>query len=303
MSNFYTASGFSFQDFDLMVEDNILYASYVKKVPYPASDSDARQPNRYALAKSHDGISWQEVADIIMPVPNSWEESIWAGSISKQNNKYIIYYTGVKADIRNDSCKIGKAYSTDLINWEKDQDNPVLIFGPDSTHYSDEPKLAFRDPFPFVYQDKRYILFCAKDKNQPAGKQGCIGIIEEIMPNQFKWLPPIFSPGIYFDGLECPALYELEGKWYLLYGIDRKNDEKAFRYAIGTSPFGPFKTFNDNQLLSSNNYNCRITNFKGKKLLYHWFRDTWNGMTRERLAPPKEVHILDDGRLSLSDIE
>lgn len=287
----------------MIVEGDNLYASYIKKIPYPTTDSDAKQPNGYGLAKSQDGISWQEMSDIIMPVAESWEESIWAGSISKQNNKYVVYYTGVKAKIRNDSCKIGRAYSTDLVRWEKDPDNPVLVFDPNNQYYSDEPKLAFRDPFPFVHQGKQYILFCAKDKNQPSGRQGCVGIVEETALNQFKWTPPIFSPGIYFDGLECPALYELEGKWYLLYGIDHENNEKSFRYAVSNNPFGPFKTFTDNQLLSSNNYNCRMVNFKGKQLLYHWFRDIWNGMMRERLAPPKEVHILDDGRLSLSDIE
>ena len=128
MSRFYHAPGFSFQDFDLIVDGDILYASYIKKVPYPVADRDAKQPNRYGLAKSQDGISWQEMSDIIMPVAGSWEESIWAGSISKQNNKYVVYYTGVKAKIRNDSCKIGKVYSTDLIHWEKDSNNPVFVF-------------------------------------------------------------------------------------------------------------------------------------------------------------------------------
>src|SRR3989338_5770607 len=302
MANFYQHKNYSFQDFDLLVDDGVIYACYIKKAPRLIGEHDSRQPNIYAMAKSKDSVNWEEVGDIILPVPNSWEESIWACGISKQNDKYVIYYTGTTMKGRNDFCKIGKAYSEDLAHWEKDLENPVFIFDSQSLYYSDEKKLAFRDPFFFEHEGRKYILFCAKDKKQPAGKQGCIGVAEETEQNKFCWMPPIFSPGIYFDGLECPALYKIKDKWYLLYGIDMENDEKAFRYAVADSPFGPYKTFKDNQLLSSNNYTCRIINFGGKNLLYHWFRDNQNGKTRERLAPPKGVHILEDGRISLSEI-
>lgn len=294
--------GFSFQDFDLLIDGDIIYASFIKKVPYFIYDLDSKKPNRYSLAKSIDGVHWEEVGDMIMPVPNTWEESIWAGSIRRQENKYVIYYTGVRIALRNSSCKIGKAYSLDLIHWTKDLDNPVLIFEAENPYYSGEPELAFRDPFPFEHEGRRYIIFCAKDKSQPACKQGGVGIVEETSSNQFKWMPPLFSPGIYLDGLECPALYKLQGKWYLLYGIDDENKEKAFRYAIGDNPFGPFIVPQDNQLLPTNNYNCRIVQFKGRILLYYWSREIVDGMLHEKLALPKEVHIR-NGKIVLSDFK
>lgn len=298
----YHPPGFSFQDFDLLVDGDVLYASFIKKVPYLASDNDSKKPNRYSLAKTTDGFNWQEIGDVISPVPKSWEESIWAGSFRKQDGKYVLYYTGVEVAQRNDSCKIGKAYSDDLIIWKKDPQNPVLVFDPENSYYSDESKLAFRDPFPFEYDGKRYVIFCAKDKNQPARKQGCVGITEETSPNKFAWLPPLFSPGTYFDGLESPALYELEGKWYLLYGIDHENNESAFRYAIGDTPFGPFVASVDNQLLPPDCYNCRIVKFKGKTLLYYWQREVVDGLTQESLASPKEVLIASDGKILLQNV-
>lgn len=303
MTKFYQYYKYSFKDFDLLAEDGVIYACYLKTTPYPSDQDDLRKPNVYAMAKSIDGVHWEEVGDVILPIRNSWEENIWAGGISKQNSSYVIYYTGTTMKGSNDGCKIGKAYSTDLIHWQKDSTNPVFIFDSQNPYYSDEKKFAFRDPFFFEYKGRKYLLFCAKDKSKPAGKQGCVGIVEEKEPNVFRWMSPIFSPKMYSDGLECPAVYQVEDKWYLLYGVDKENGETAFRYAIAGSPFGPYKALNDNQLLASNNYGCRIIRFGEKNLLYHWFRDTLNGKIRERLAPPKEVCILEDGRISLLDFE
>ncbi len=243
------------------------------------------------MAKSHDGQTWEDLGDIILPVKNTWEESIWAGGISKQDNKFVIYYTGTSVKDRNDSCKIGKAYSDDLIHWTKDENNPVFVFDPRNLYYSAELKLAFRDPFFFEHEGRKYIIFCAKDKNQPQGKQGCVGLAEETSLGQFKWLPPIYSPGIYFDGLECPALYRITNKWFLLFGLDKENGGPLFKYAVSNNPFGPFQEPGENILAKNGYYVSRLVNFKNKLLMYSWFRDFSEGLIQERLAQPKEVTV------------
>jgi beta-fructofuranosidase len=299
MTLYYNSPGFNFNDFDFLVEDDILYASYVKKIPYPKENEDARKPNRYGLAKTTDGVKWEEVGDTIMPgQAGSWEESLWAGGISKQNGEYVIYYTAVKMAERTNSCKIGKAYSKDLIHWQKDPTNPVFTFNPENPYYSNEYRLAFRDPFCFQHQNRTYILFCARDEAQPLDKQGCVGIAEEISPNQFKWLPPLYSPGQYFDGLECPAMYEINNRWYLLFGQDQKSGGPIFRYAMSDSPFGPFVEPRNNILAKDGNYISRIAKLKGKMLLYSWFRDYPDGNVRERLASPKEITFQNDGLIN-----
>lgn len=304
MAQFYHYKNFNFNDFDLLVKDNLLYAMYVKKIPYPRDDKDSKQPNRYGLARSKDGLNWEEVGDIIMPDQNGWDQSLWAGGISKQGERYVIYYGGVLQKERHSSWKMGKAYSTDLIHWEKDPKNPVLVFDQQNPYYSDEPKLAFRDPFFIEHNGKKHIIFCAKDKSQPPGKQGCVGIAEETEPNKFKLLPPLFSPGKYFDGLECPALYLIMNKWYLIYGLDTENaPDHHMRYAVSENFFGPFKEPNNNQLLpDGHHYIGRIISFRGRIVYYSWFRDFPKGMVRERLASPKEVKIVDDGKIKLIDI-
>ncbi|MFA6474544.1 MAG: family 43 glycosylhydrolase [Patescibacteria group bacterium] len=311
MPPFFNPTGYNFQDFDLLVDGDTLYAVHMKKAPYPTAGGGEKPVNTYGLAKTTDGLHWEAVGDILLPgAAGSWEESLWAGGITKRDNQFIIYYSAIKKQERQASCQFGKAYSANLMHWEKDPANPRLGFDPSNAYYSTEPLLAFRDPFPFSYQDRNYILFSAKDKAQPAGQQGCVGIVEELEDGTFAWMPPLFSPGEYFDGLECPALYEIQGRWYLLYGQDGESGGKAFRYAIADSPFGPFTTFSDNQLFSTNNYGCRIVQFQGRTLLYHWFMDYPDGMVRSRLAPPKVVQVIngaptlvEDGRLSLSDYE
>jgi len=299
---YFMPSGFSFNDFDMVATDEALFSYYIKKVPFPEGDRGSKHPNRFGIAKSTDGLTWLEVGEAILPVSGTWEESMWAGGISTRPGQYVLYYTAVRAAKRQASCQIGKAYSKDLIHWVKDPKNPVFILdAARNAYYSDEPQLSFRDPFPFEHKGRNYVIFCGKDKRQPPGRQGCIGIAEESAAGGFRFMSPLFSPGIYPDGLECPALYLLDGRWYIFYGVDRENGETAFRYAIAASPFGPFHTFSDNQLLSTNNYACRIVHFKGTRLLYHWFRDYPDGVVRERLAPPKEVHILANGEISLSD--
>jgi len=301
MRGFFQPKGFSFQDFDLLAEGDTLYVAYLKKISKKISDPNAHFPNRFGLIKSTDGVTWENEGDILLPTPNSWEETLWAGNLTKQDGQFVIYYTGTTKTGRHNACQWGKAYSPDMVHWEKDKNNPLFSFEKDNPFYSDEPNLAFRDPFPFEYEGKRYILFCAKDKRQPQNQRGCVGFAQET-PNGLVWKEPLFSPGTYKDGLENPALYELEGRWYLLYGVDVENGETAFHYAVAKTPLGPFDTFEDNQLLSSGNYNCRIVIFKGKQLLYHWTRDFADELIRERLAPPQEVRILPDGRISLVDI-
>lgn len=298
MTGFYRCNNFNFNDFDLVVKNNTLYAVYVKKNPYSKKGADSKKPNRWGLAKSNDGVAWEEVRDIICPVKNSWEESLWAGSISKQGKRYVIYYTAVSSKDRESSCQVGKAHSSNLIKWKKDPSNPILTFNKNDPHYSAEPKLAFRDPFWFRHKGKKYLLMCAKDKTKPKDKKGCVGLFEEDKKNKFKSLLPIFSPGKYY-ALECPALYHLKGMWYLLYGDDKG---QVFRYAIAQKPFGPYKEPKNNLLHPKFQYVSRIIKFKGKHLMYWWTRDFLKGVIRERLTGPKEIKTTKGGEIRLTDL-
>jgi hypothetical protein len=124
---FFHCPGYGFQDFDLIVEKGCLFAVYVKKEIYSKNQCDAKKPNCYGLAKTHDGYNWSDIGTVLIPGPiGSWDESLWAGSVSKQDGRYVLYYSAVKILERQQSCKFGKAYSDDLVNWKKDPENPIL---------------------------------------------------------------------------------------------------------------------------------------------------------------------------------
>ncbi|MBI4242919.1 MAG: family 43 glycosylhydrolase [Planctomycetes bacterium] len=161
-------SKYNFGDFDIQNIDGVLYAFFIKK-PLRSPPS---KPNRYSIIKSIDGTHWKEVSDAVLPIRDSWEETIWASTLSHQRGKHVIYYTGATKMGGADGCSIGKAYSKDPVHWEKDKDNPVFRFNAKTSYYSSESRLAFRDPFYFVYRGKRYLLFCAKDKLKSRHQQG-----------------------------------------------------------------------------------------------------------------------------------
>jgi len=292
MPKLFELRGENFNDFDLTVHNDALYALFIRKTPHSQNDKDAKTPNRFGLAKSEDGIQWEDLGTILSPSLKSWEQSLWAGGITRREGQFTLYYTGVTRE-REASSHIGRAFSSNLRTWKKDSANPILTLNSNNRYYSDEPLRCFRDPFPIIIQGKRYILIAGKDKQQPAGKRGCIGLIEETSHNQFIWHPPLFSPGTY-SVLECPALYEINNRWYLLFGDDK---QKVFRYAIADSPLGPFTQPMNNILLQKDYYSVRFVNFQGSWKAYAWKRDFPEGIIRERLSGPYRISQEKDGTL------
>lgn len=296
MKNLFRPKDENFNDFDLIVSDEELFALFVRKTPYPKDDRDAKMPNRLGLARSEDGKTWEDLGTILHPSPDEWDQSLWAGSVVQQNGQYTLYYTGV-TEKREASSQIGRAFSDDLRSWQKDSVNPILTLNLNNPHYSNEPAMCFRDPYPVTIDGKRYLLIAAKDKKQPKGKRGCIGLVEENTEGQFVYHPPVFSPGTY-SILECPALYNINDHWYLFFGDD---EQKVFRYAVADTPLGPFTEPGENQLLPKNHYCVRLVQFKGVWTAYCWVRDFPQGMVREQLKGPYVLKTGSDGTLSLEN--
>lgn len=296
MKDTFQPEGENINDFDLIVHDEMLYAVFVRKTPYPKENIDAKKPNRFGLARSPDGKAWEDLGTVLEPIAETWEQSLWAGGVAHRDGQFVLYYTGV-TETREASSQIGRAFSRDLRLWSKDDANPILTLSAGNPYYSDEPVHCFRDPYPMMINGKRYLLIGAKDKAQPEGKRGCIGFIEERIDGRFTFHPPLFSPGSY-NVLECPALYTIGTYWYLLFGDDTK---KVFRYARADQPLGPFIEPRENQLLPENFYNVRFVHFRGEWRSYCWMRDFPNGIVRERLVGPYGVDIGRDGSLTLRD--
>ncbi len=300
VGKYYKDKFYNFHDFDLVVKDGALFAVYLKKSAWKVGKKHSSLPNIYGIAKSKNGINWEDAGIALRPDPKSWDQNMWGGSVFKENGNYVLYYTAVTS-ARIPSQKIGKAYSKNLQFWKKDKNNPVFVYDNENPYYTGANAFCFRDPYCFKHNGKKYIIFATKDRTQKKDERGCIGMVEEYAKNKFKWKAPIFSPSTKnkYPIMECPAIYKIKGMWYLLFGDDRSH---TFCYAVSNSPFGPFKEPKNNILFSRLHYTAKIVYFRKKWLLYHWFRDKRNGFIRERLAPPKEV-VIKNNKIVLKDLE
>ena len=96
-------------------------------------------------AISKDLIHWEELPVALTPSPDGIDkEGCFTGCIIKNNYKYYLFYTGVSQlnPLHHHQCL---ANSSDLISWEKYQNNPLNI--KKHAGYGD----CFRDPFVSIY--------------------------------------------------------------------------------------------------------------------------------------------------------
>lgn len=81
-------------------------------------------------AVSQDLKSWKILPDAIAPTtgnddaPDSF--TTWTGCVIKENDKWIMYYTGTKRAEKGLVQRVCMATSPDLIQWTKATNNPVV---------------------------------------------------------------------------------------------------------------------------------------------------------------------------------
>jgi sucrose-6-phosphate hydrolase SacC (GH32 family) len=86
------------------------------------------------LARSHDGIRWEQTAQIVVPQlrPN---EAITKPTVLYENGSFHLWFCyRLSENFRggNGSYRIGYASSTDLINWERQDERSGIVPGPDA---------------------------------------------------------------------------------------------------------------------------------------------------------------------------
>ena len=236
--------------------------------------------------------------------PGEWDDDqLWTMHVVEANNfasnpGFEMYYTGLQRRDRGIISRIGFARSNDLIEWQKDQKNiyPLSTKGIYYEAENDNPRkwLSFRDPFKFHYKGNDYLLVCARTIKGPVSRRGCVGLIK-ITNDHVELMPPLVNPLVY-DDVECPCVFELNGKYYLLGSI--REDIKV-RYWIAPDFFGEYHSFHDDVLLPQGNYAARIVQDGDHLLVYNFFYAYGKIDALRVLPPPKELDTDADGRLVL----
>ncbi len=252
-----------------------------------------------AHAISRDGISWRRVNNaLFVGHPGEWDDDmLWTMHVCEVNGRFEMYYTGLQRRDRGVVSRIGFAESDNLIDWTKNTKN-IFPIEPKGIYYeaaSTNPRtwLSFRDPFRFEHKGEVYLLMDARTIAGPVSRRGCVGLVK-ITHDVVELMPPLLSPLVY-DDIECPCVFELNGKFYLLGSI--REDIKV-RYWFAPDFFGEYHSFHADVLLPQGNYAARTVQDGDFLLVYNFFYAGKIDALRV-LPPPKQLDTDEKGRLLL----
>ena len=289
----YSGSGYSdweIGDVDVIIVDGVYHLFHLI---IPNHDYIAH-------AVSYDGMSWKRIKNaLFVGDPGDWDDDmLWTMHTYKQDDHYVMYYTGLARKDKGVVQRIGFATSKDLIKWEKASEDGLPLES-QAPHYEDtqnNPRkwLSFRDPFRYDYNSDSYLLFCGRHSKGPVSRRGCVGLMK-LVDNKFQLQKPLFFPTAY-DDVECPCMVKMNGFHYLIGSI--REDIKV-RYWFAPDFNEEYHTFHDNVLMPQGNYAARIVRDGDHVLIYNFYHIGNNVNTLRVLPPPKELDIDKKGRLLL----
>ena len=289
----YSGSGFSeweIGDITIIIHDGVYHLFHLI---IPNHDYIAH-------AVSNDCISWKRVNNaLFVGNPGEWDDDmLWTMHVVAENGKFGMYYTGLQRKDRGGISRIGYAESDDLISWTKNQKD-IYPIEPKGIFYETQEKnerkwLSFRDPFKFEHKGEVYLLMAARTITGPVSRRGCVGIVK-ITNDIVQLMPPLLYPMVY-DDIECPCVFELNDRFYLIGSI--REDIKV-RYWFAPEFLGEYHSFHNDVLLPQGNYAARIVQDGDHLLLYNFFYAYGQINALRVLPPPKQLETDNKGRLIL----
>jgi len=254
------------------------------------------QRHAWGHTVSDDLLHWEELPDALQAGSRGAPDAVgcWTGSVIEHQSTFHIFYTGWNPERRHPQT-ICHAVSCDLINWEKDPDNPILV--PDERWVEAQD---FRDPFVFHHPeaDEFWMLICARDRRVPFLRRGCVAVAASSDLGRWELREPLWSGSVCWAA-ECPELFCLDERWYLVYS------HGTTRYRVADSPTGPWhvalpEAF-DSHFVSA----AKSLNDGRRQILFGWVptlegdRDGGKRIWGGHMAAPRELVPLADGSLAV----
>ena len=212
-------------------------------------------PLRWEHIVSEDLIHWQELPRAIDVGPKGSPDENTTGSgtvvFDKKTQTYHLFYTGFNSANESTTYKQGRghpdggqqimhAISKDASHWTKRPEDTFIGDGIMYHNIHQGPFVcgnhACRDPYVWWREDKQHweMIFAAETAKVTGQQKLVYG--RAVSTDLYKWkqITPLKTGDLLVPGrsVDCPDLFEINGRWYLIRGISV--------YNVAEQPEGPF---------------------------------------------------------------
>jgi beta-fructofuranosidase len=275
---------------------------------------------RVGSAASTDLKTWERVGPAFgVGEPGAWDDrAIWTGSIMRHEGRYLFFYTALSTADRGRVQRIGLAASDDLVKWERHPANPILAADPrwyETAAVNPDGDEAWRDPFVIwnAEASEWLMLLCARANEGPEDERGVVGRARSTDLVHWEALPPTVGHGE-FGQLEVPQIFQLEGRWYLIFCTGQHSAKRLARtgpsgnwygthYLVADQLTGPYRMLTDGPLVGDpahDYYAGRVEiNVTGQPFFMGFRRFDRDGKFVGGLSNPAAVNVFPDGTLQV----
>ena len=223
------------------------------------------------LLITEDGVNIKD-CKVVLPVGeyDDADYACYTGSVIEGNDgNFHMFYTAqnnYNPKYHRDGKPlqyVAHAISTDLINWEK---LPELTFGADERIY--EP-FDWRDPFVFYNEEEKCfdMLLAARLRGASEKNGGCVGLCRSYDLLHWEAKEPFYNPESYMTH-ECPDLFKLGNKWYLVYSTF--SEKFVTHYRMSDKLSGPWTSPIEDTFDARAVYAAKTAQVGDKRMAFAW---------------------------------
>ena len=223
------------------------------------------------LLITEDGVNIKD-CKVVLPVGeyDDADYACYTGSVIEGNDgNFHMFYTAqnnYNPKYHRDGKPlqyVAHAISTDLINWEK---LPELTFGADERIY--EP-FDWRDPFVFYNEEENCfdMLLAARLRGASEKNGGCVGLCRSYDLLHWEAKEPFYNPESYMTH-ECPDLFKLGNKWYLVYSTF--SEKFVTHYRMSDKLSGPWTSPIEDTFDGRAFYAAKTAQVGDKRMAFAW---------------------------------
>lgn len=252
-----------------------------------------REPMHWGHAATADFINWEYLPIALYPDKEYDDEGCWSGTaVVKDGILYLFYaaiHTKEGADRRSETVCV--AYSTDGINFEKYEGNPVI------KQYPADGGPDFRDPA-VMEKDGKYYLVMATGNPKDKAARLLSYESEDLLNWKYKGIMCEWENSVF---AECPSFMKYGDKYLLSASVVK---EKSHFFSIMYGDFDGTKfnaEISDSVDRGPDQYAGQVfVDNKGRAILISWVPGwSWRGVLGQDigcLSVPKEI-IVKDGKI------